>query len=217
MEYINQDQTQERVVKAKGRGQGSHGGQGLLAWLSFVKERRSGTSGFPVKIKGLRYNVSASVTAHENGTFDVSVSISGAGEMCQTYRGLSSELARDCLCDFNRRWRHLIDPNEEVEAIEYVTKRQKRKLEYTWIPPTSSWATPTQEQAQPTYYMTRVNRVVYEPEIEEEAEDNCVEYAEFTPYSEVQTYTDTSVSQHGDSPVLIFWIIVAVVIYIFLF
>lgn len=184
MSNYMQDQNVEprtRRVKAKGKGQGSHGGQGLLAWMNFVKNEESGTSGFPVRVHGLRYTVSATVTALGYGFFDVSVDITGAGDLHLTQKGLSSALAKDFLADFNRQWRHIIDPDEEVQEIEYVEERQRRKLEYNWVPSvaTSSWndVTPQCSQYHLANYHAPINQCVYEPEEEEDEyeENNQVE------------------------------------------
>ena len=180
MKYINPDQNSEprtRKIKGKGKGRGGHGGDGLLAWMSFVDNGVSGTSGFPARVKGLRYTISATVTAKGCDMFDVSLDITGAGTMHYAQENLTSALAKDMLGDFNRRWRHTIDPiDEDVQEIEYVEERPKRKLDYNWIPPTSSsgWnATQKPAKTPASTYMVPARASSHKPE--EEYEDECYE------------------------------------------
>ena len=179
MGYINeQPAPRTRRVKAKGEGQGAHGGQGLHAWLNFVKEGKSGASGFPVRIKGLRYVVSATVTVNGD-VFDVSVDISGAGDLHLSQPGLSAALAKDFLADFNRRWRHIIDPSEPIQEIEYVEDRPRRTLDYTWAPPNYTPVIATPQPVDP-----------YDPEPVETYEPEPVESQCYVAQPEVIAYKD---------------------------
>lgn len=222
--YI-QDQNVEprtRRVKAKGKGQGSHGGQGLLAWMNFVKNEESGTSGFPVRVNGLRYTVSATVTALGYGLFDVSVSITGAGDLHLTQKGLSSALAKDFLADFNRQWRHIIDPDEKIQEIEYIEERQRKKLEYNWVPSVAATSWSDTQPQQPQYPVTQyyAPQCVYEPdeeedEYEEDDQPECWnDYGVYVPYYENSCTQQQNESRWG---AILPWLVVAAIAALILF